>query len=241
MALQYKRVLLKLSGEALGGHNELYDSKKNYNIAKQIVKLQKEGLQIAIVVGGGNIWRGNRNDSIKMNSISADYMGMLATVMNALALEAVLKNEGSENIIVTSKIQVPEVASPYLYKKAKSYLEKGAIVIMAGGTGQPKFTTDTAATIRTIEIDADVLLMAKNGVDGIYDKDPHYNKDAIRFDNISLSELQKKQLKVMDLTASSLAMEDNIKIIVFDINEPNNIYKAAHGNARSTIVTGGKK
>ncbi len=112
---------------------------------------------------------------------------------------------------------------------------------MAGGTGQPKFTTDTAATIRTIEIDADVMLMAKNGVDGIYDKDPRENSDAIRFDNISLNELQEKQLKVMDLTASSLAMEDNVKIVVFDINEPDNIYKAAHGSARSTVVTGGRK
>ncbi|ELL44232.1 MULTISPECIES: UMP kinase [Spiroplasma] len=241
MALQYKRVLLKLSGEALGNSDDLYDAKKIYDIAKQIVKLQKEGLQIAIVVGGGNIWRGNRADTIKMNPISADYMGMLATVMNALALEAVLKNEGSQNVVVTSKIQVPEVASPYLFKKAKAALEKGAIVIMAGGTGQPKFTTDTAATIRAIEIDADVMLMAKNGVDGIYDKDPRHNADAVRFDNISLNELQKKQLKVMDLTASSLAMEDDVKIVVFDINEPDNIYKAAHGNARSTIVTGGKK
>ncbi|WP_368486959.1 UMP kinase [Spiroplasma sp. DGKH1] len=240
MGLKYKRVLLKLSGEALGDHQEPYDPQKLHEIAKQIVALQKEGLEIAIVVGGGNIWRGNRAETINMDPISADYMGMLATVMNALALESVLKYEGSDQVVVMSKIQVPEVSSPYLFKKAKSQLEKGFIVIMAGGTGQPKFTTDTAATIRAIEIEADVLLMAKNGVDGIYDKDPKTHKDAIRFENISLNELQNKQLKVMDLTASSLAMEDELDIVVFDINEPNNIYKAAHGSARSTLVTGGK-
>ncbi|AGM24904.1 UMP kinase [Spiroplasma chrysopicola] len=241
MGLKYKRVLLKISGEALGTEDNIYDSQKIHDIAKQIVKLQEEGLQIAIVVGGGNIWRGNQADTINMNPISADYMGMLATVMNALALEAVLKNEGSVHVVVTSKVQVPEVASPYLFKKAKAWLEKGAIVILAGGTGQPKFTTDTAATIRAIELEADVLLMAKNGVDGIYDKDPKQNKDAVRFEQISLRDLQQKNLKVMDLTASSLAMEDNVDIVVFDINDANNIYKAAHGEARATIVTGGEK
>lgn len=240
MSLKYKRILLKISGEALGSYNELYDSLKIHIIAKQIVQLQKEGLEIAIVIGGGNIWRGKQANTINMDKISADYMGMLATVMNALAFESVLKYEGSKKVIVTSKIQIPEIVLPYSFKKAKFQLEKGYIVILAGGTGQPKFTTDTAATIRSIELDVDILLMGKNGVDGIYDKDPKTNKDAIRFEKITLNELQEKQLQVMDLTTSILAMKENINIIVFNINEINNIYKVAHGKAISTFVIGGK-
>lgn len=241
MALKYKRCLLKISGEALGSAVDLYDQKKIKNIAKQIVTLNKQGLELAIVIGGGNIWRGSKAELLGMDKINADYMGMMATVMNALALESTLKAQGLDKVLIESPIEMNKILEPYYFKKAIKRLQDGYVVIMAAGTGYPYFTTDTAASLRAIEIDAEVLLMAKNGVDGIYDSDPKINKNAVKFDKITYDELTQKQLRVMDLTASSLAMEGKLSILVFDINEENNICKAAHGEAVSTIVYGGKK
>lgn len=234
---KYKRVLLKISGEALGSKENLYSNVKVDDIAKQIKFLIDNKVEVALVIGGGNIWRGaKQGQSVGLDRINADYMGMLATIMNALVLESKLKSLGL-NVIVQSALEVNKVAEPYYYKKAISRLEKGYVVIFAGGTGYPYFTTDTNAALRAAEISADVILMAKNGVDGVYNQDPMIHKDAYRFDYLNYQDITNKNLKVMDLTASTMSMESNIDILVFDINKPNNIIKAVQGTAVSTIIS----
>lgn len=233
---KYKRILLKISGEALGGDQDLYSNENIDKIAQQIKILIDSKVQVALVVGGGNIWRGTKEgQKVGLDRTNADYMGMLATVMNALVLESKFKALGL-NVIVQSALEVNKVAEPYYYKKAISRLEKGYVVILAGGTGYPYFTTDTTAALRAAEINADVILMAKNGVDGVYDQDPMINKDAVRFSSLNYQDITNKNLKVMDLTASTMSMEANLEIIVFDINTPNNIIKAAQGTAVATII-----
>ncbi len=238
---KYKRILLKISGEALGLKDDLYNNQKIDKVCQQIKTLINNQVEVALVIGGGNIWRGGKQGSaVGLDRINADYMGMLATIMNALVLESKLKTLGL-NVIVQSALEVNKVAEPYYYKKAISRLEKGYVVIFAGGTGYPYFTTDTTAALRAAEVKADVILMAKNGVDGVYDQDPLVHKNATRFSSLSYQDITNKNLKVMDLTASTMSMEANLDILVFDINKPDNIIKAAQGKAVSTIISNKKK
>lgn len=240
-SFKYKIILLKISGEALGGNaSELYNNKNIDNICQQIQTLVKSKVQVGVVVGGGNIWRGaKQGESVGLKRINADYMGMLATIMNALVIESKLKALNIK-VIVQSSLEINQVAEPFYYKKAISRFEKGYVCIFAGGTGSPYFTTDTAAALRATEIDADILLMAKNGVDGVYDKDPTVNKHAVRYDHLTYEDITNKQLKVMDLTAATMCMEANLKIMVFDINGQNNIIKAVQNKAIATIISKNK-
>ncbi|MDQ7983099.1 MAG: UMP kinase [Spiroplasma sp.] len=237
---KYKRILLKLSGEALGTKDNLYSNTSIDKVCQQIKILINHQVQVALVIGGGNIWRGaKQGQAVGLDRINADYMGMLATIMNALVLESKLKTLGL-NVIVQSALEVNKVAEPYYYKKAISALAKGSVVIFAGGTGYPYFTTDTTAALRAAEIKADIILMAKNGVDGVYDQDPLIHKNAKRFNALTYQDITNRNLKVMDLTASTMSMEANLEILVFDINKPDNIIKAAQGKAVATIISNKK-
>lgn len=242
--MKYKRCLLKISGEALGGQG-IYDIDKIKNIVSQVIELTKNKVEIGIVVGGGNIWRGTIGKELGIEKVNSDYMGMLATVMNALALEAEFKNQNFSNVVIQSAIDMNKICEPYYFKKSISRIKNGFVVILAAGTGNPYFTTDTAAAIRAAEIKADVILMAKNGVNGVYDDDPNDPKishTVKKYDYISYEELTQKKLKIMDLTAATLCMEADLKVMVFDINEKNNIVKAANNEAVCTIIsTKGKK
>lgn len=232
---KYQKILLKLSGEALQGKEDLgisVDSLKA--ISKEIVEIHNLGVEIAIVMGGGNIFRGIAGAAIGMDRSAADYMGMLATVINSLALQDSLEGEG----IVTrvqSAIEIKQVAEPYIRRRAIRHLEKGRVVIFAAGTGNPFFTTDTAATLRAREIGADVILKATK-VDGIYDKDPLKHKDAKMFKQLSYMEVLNKDLKVMDATAISLCREGKIPIIVFNMFESGNIYRIIMGEDIGSVV-----
>ena len=233
--MSYNRVLLKLSGEALMGDKKAgIDSKKLLHYANEIKKIHDIGVQVAIVIGGGNIYRGFNNTEHKIDRVQGDYMGMLATIINGLALQNTL-----ENIEVPTRLQsaitVNQVAEPYIKRKAIRHLEKNRIVIFAAGTGNPYFTTDSAAVLRAIEIEANVILKGTK-VDGIYDCDPEINSNAIKFENITFSEAIKKGLKIMDTTAFTLSQENNLPIIVFDINSSDNLLKAISGEKVGTIV-----
>ena len=233
--MSYNRVLLKLSGEALMGDKKAgIDSKKLLHYANEIKKIHDIGVQVAIVIGGGNIYRGFNNTEHKIDRVQGDYMGMLATIINGLALQNTL-----ENIEVPTRLQsainVNQVAEPYIKRKAIRHLEKNRIVIFAAGTGNPYFTTDSAAVLRAIEIEANVILKGTK-VDGIYDCDPEINSNAIKFENITFSEAIKKGLKIMDTTAFTLSQENNLPIIVFDINASDNLLKAISREKVGTIV-----
>lgn len=233
--MSYNRVLLKLSGEALMGDKKAgIDSKKLLHYANEIKKIHDIGVQVAIVIGGGNIYRGFNNTEHKIDRVQGDYMGMLATIINGLALQNTL-----ENIEVPTRLQsainVNQVAEPYIKRKAIRHLEKNRIVLFAAGTGNPYFTTDSAAVLRAIEIEANVILKGTK-VDGIYDCDPEINSNAIKFENITFSEAIKKGLKIMDTTAFTLSQENNLPIIVFDINSSDNLLKAISGEKVGTIV-----
>lgn len=236
----YKRVLLKLSGEALMGDGEYgIDTSTVVNIAKQLKRVVDSGVQVAVVVGGGNIWRGDAAERRGMDRATADYAGMLATIINALALQDALEKEG----VVTrsqSAIAVQAVAESYIRRRAIRHLEKGRVVIFAAGTGNPYMTTDTAAALRSIEINADVLLMAKNKVDGVYDSDPLTNAGAKKYDQISYLDALRKRLEVMDSTALSLCMDNNLPIKVFDLQAPNSIERVVAGELVGTLVHSGE-
>jgi uridylate kinase len=236
---KYKRVLLKLSGEALMGEGEYgIDPVTVENIAKQLKRIVEGGVQVAVVVGGGNIWRGADAEARGMDRATADYAGMLATMINALALQDALEKEG----VVTrtqSAIAVQAIAEPYIRRRAIRHLEKGRVVIFAAGTGSPYMTTDTAAALRAIEIGADVLLMAKNKVDGVYDSDPLVNAGAKKFDQLSYIDALKMRLEVMDSTALSLCMDNKLPIIVFDLRAPRSLERVAVGELIGTLVHGG--
>ena len=226
---RYKRVLLKLSGEALMGDNGYgIDPSVTENLARQIKLIHEDGIEVGIVVGGGNIFRG------LAGSAQADYMGMLATVMNALALQDAFENEDCP-CRVMSAIQMNEVCEPYIRRRAMHHLEKGSIVIFAAGSGNPYFTTDTAAALRACEIDADCLLKATK-VDGVYDKDPVSNQDAVRFDTISYHEVLVRGLQVMDSTATALCQDNRMPIIVLNIEGEDNIKCALCGEPVGTVV-----
>jgi uridylate kinase len=237
MNLKYRRALLKLSGEALKGKTEIYDEQALNDIADQIIKLAENKLQLGIVVGGGNIWRGKLGADLKMPQINADYMGMLATIMNALALESIIKEKGYSKVIVYSSLDIRTMTSPYSFKDARKKLNEGYILIFGGGTGHAYFTTDTAATLRAIEIAADVVLMAKNGIDGVYDKDPKQHKDAKFFEHLSYDDITRLNLQVMDQTAATLAKDGKLKIEVFNMQGENNLIKMVEGKLTSTNIS----
>lgn len=232
--IKYKRIMLKLSGEALageGGYGIDFDVAKK--IAYEIKDLIDLGVEVGAVVGGGNIWRG-RNGK-EMDRTTADYMGMLATCINALALQDSLENIGVMTRVQTA-IEMKEVAEPFIRRRAMRHLEKNRVVIFAAGTGNPYFSTDTTAALRAAEIEADAILLAKK-VDGVYDKDPHKYSDAKKFDKLTYIEVLEKGLQVMDSTATSLCMDNEIPIIVFGLDTPNNIKKVMQGENIGTIVS----
>jgi len=232
-----KRVIIKLSGEALSSSNAAaIDPLKVREIAQEIKEAYELGdLEIGIIVGGGNIWRGKTAQDMGMERSSADYMGMIATIMNALALQNALEELGLETRTMTS-LNIPQVAEQYIRRKAISNLEKGRIVIFGGGTGNPYFSTDTTSALRAAEIGAEVILMAKNGTDGVYDKDPRVHKDAVKYETLTHHEVLDKDLQVMDSTAAALCKDNNIKIVVFDMNEKGNIRRAAASEKIGTLI-----
>lgn len=232
----YKRVVLKLSGEALAGNRGYgIDQDVMSIIALQVKQIREYGVEVAIVVGGGNIWRGQEAASTGMDRATADYMGMLATVLNALALQDGLERNQVDTR-VQSALEMQQVAEPYIRRRALRHLEKGRVVIFAGGTGNPFFSTDTSAALRATEIDAEVILLAKGKVDAVYDDDPLLNPDAQRFTELSYLDVLNKGLGVMDATAASLCMDNKIKIIVFGLNQSGNIEKVVLGDKIGTII-----
>ncbi|WP_042144777.1 UMP kinase [Paucisalibacillus sp. EB02] len=235
---RYNRIVLKLSGEALSG-NQGYgiEPKVIQSIATQVKEVVNLGVEVAIVVGGGNIWRGKVGSEMGMDRATADYMGMLATVMNSLALQDALETIDIPSRVQTS-IEMRQVAEPYIRRKAIRHLEKKRVVIFAAGTGNPYFSTDTTAALRAAEIEAEVILMAKNNVDGVYSDDPRVNKEAKKYENISYMEMLNEGLGVMDSTASTLCMENDIPLIVFSITEEGNIKKVVEGETIGTIIRG---
>ncbi len=233
--MKYQRILLKLSGEALMGvKNYGIDPIKLNNYAKEIKEIFDKGVQIAIVIGGGNIFRGISGASKGMDRVQADYMGMLATIINGLALQTALENNEIPTRLQTA-IKIEAIAEPFIKRKAVRHLEKNRVVIFGSGTGNPFFTTDSAAVLRAVEINADVILKGTR-VDGIYNLDPEKNKEAIKFDSLSFDEVLKKGLKVMDTTAFTLSQENKLPIIVFDINTPGNLNNIVEGKKIGTRI-----
>ncbi|ORI38972.1 UMP kinase [Leuconostoc mesenteroides] len=238
--IKYKRVLMKLSGEALaGGKGQGIDLETVSAIAEELKDVHDLGTQIAIVVGGGNLWRGEPASKIGMERSRADYTGMLGTIMNALVLQDSLERAGVQTRVQTA-ITMQQIAEPYIRGRAIRHLEKGRIVIFAAGTGSPYFSTDTTAALRANEINADAILMGKNGVDGIYDSDPNKNANAVKFTELTHLDILQKGLKVMDSTASSLSMDNNMPLVVFNLNTPGNLKRVVLGEAIGTTVTGEK-
>ncbi|MDF2962586.1 MAG: uridylate kinase [Paenibacillus sp.] len=234
----FKRVVLKLSGEALAGQQGYgIDSDMITSIAQQVKDVVELNVEVAIVVGGGNIWRGIAGSEKGIDRATADYMGMLATVMNSLALQDALETIGVPTRVQTS-ITMQQVAEPYIRRRAMRHLEKGRVVIFAAGTGNPYFSTDTTAALRAAEIEAEVILMAKNKVDGVYSADPFKDPSAEKFETLTYMEVLNKNLGVMDSTASSLCMDNNIPLIVFSITESGNIKRVVLGEKIGTIVKG---
>ncbi|QSS97789.1 UMP kinase [Psychroflexus sp. ALD_RP9] len=233
--MHYKRVLLKLSGEALMGNRQYgIDPERLNDYAKEIKTLVEKGVEVAIVIGGGNIFRGVAGASKGMDRVQGDHMGMLATVINGLALQSACENNGIQTRL-QSAIKINEVAEPFIRRKAMRHLEKGRVVIFGGGTGNPYFTTDSAAVLRAIEIEADVILKGTR-VDGIYTEDPEQNQNATKFDFITFEDVLKKGLKVMDTTAFTLSQENELPIIVFDMNTRGNLFKVVSGENIGTKV-----
>ncbi len=233
MQPKYKRILLKLSGEALAGENHFgLDFDTVLDICRAIKQVTDMGTQVAIVVGGGNFWRGRTSG--KMDRTRADHMGMLATVINSLAIADALEQLGVPVRVQTS-IAMQQFAEPYIRNRAVRHLEKGRVIIIGCGTGNPFFTTDSAAALRAAEIDADIIFKATN-VDGVYDSDPNINSNAKKYDNLSFLDVLNRELKVMDSTAASLCKDNNIPILVFNIKDPQNLVKAAIGENIGTIV-----
>ena len=233
MEPKYKRVLLKISGEALAGDDKTgINEAMTKKVAKEIKQVHDLGVEVAIVVGGGNFWRGRSSQDMKRET--ADYIGMLATVMNSLALQDALLNEGISARVQTS-ITMREVAEPYIWRKALKELSCKDVVIFGAGIGEPHFSTDTAAALRAVNIEADMILLAKN-VDAVYSDDPVTNPDAVKFDKLTMREVLDKNLKVMDLTAATICMENNMKIQVFGLAEDNSMLKAVCGENIGTLI-----
>lgn len=234
--MKYNRILLKLSGEALMGDRQYgIDPERLAEYAQDIKSITNKGVEVAIVIGGGNIFRGVAGASKGMDRVQGDYMGMLATVINGLALQGALEDADIPTRLQTA-IKINEVAEPFIRRKAMRHLEKGRVVIFGGGTGNPYFTTDSAAVLRAIEIEADVILKGTR-VDGIYNADPEKDSTAVKFDNISFDDVLRKGLKVMDTTAFTLSQENNLPIIVFDMNKKGNLLKVVAGECIGTEVS----
>jgi uridylate kinase len=233
---KYRRVILKLSGEAMAGPSGFgLDLTVIGRVAEQVVNVHNMGVEIAVVVGGGNFWRGVKGESQGLDRATSDYMGMLATVMNGMALQVALERLGVETRLMTA-IDMREVAEPYIRRKAIHHLRNKRIVIFGAGSGNPYFTTDTTAALRATEIGAEAILMAKRGTDGVYDSDPNTNPNAVRFDRLDYMELLSRRLKVMDATATTLCMDNRIPLIVFDLDVYGNIEKAVCGGKVGTFV-----
>ncbi len=234
--MKYKRILLKLSGEALMGERQYgIDPKRLAEYAAEIKQIHEKGIEIAIVIGGGNIFRGVAGASNGMDRVQGDYMGMLATVINGMALQGALEEAGMKTRLQTA-LKMEAIAEPYIKRRAVRHLEKGRIVIFGAGTGNPYFTTDTAAVLRGVEVEADVILKGTR-VDGVYNADPEKDKNAVKFDFISFEEVLAKGLNVMDTTAFTLSQENKLPIIVFDMNTQGNLLKVIEGETIGTTVT----
>lgn len=234
--MKYKRILLKLSGESLMGSNSYgIDIEVVAQYAREIQAVHAEGIEIAIVIGGGNIYRGLSAEKSGMDRVQADYMGMLATVINSMALQDALEKTGVKTRLLTA-IKMEQICEPFIRRRAMRHLEKGRIVIFGAGTGNPYFTTDTAASLRAIEINADAVLKGTR-VDGIYSADPEKDISAIRYQEITFQEVYNKGLNVMDMTAFTLCQENNLPIIVFDMNKPGNLMRIAKGDPIGTLVS----
>ena len=233
--MKYKRILLKLSGEALmGDRNYGIDPNRLSDYAEEIKNIIDKGIEVAIVIGGGNIFRGLAGASNGMDRVQGDYMGMLATIINGLALQSALEETEVQTRLLTS-IEMKQIAEPFIKRRAVRHLEKGRVVIFGGGTGNPYFTTDTAAVLRAIEINADVIIKGTR-VDGIYTSDPEKDASAVKFENITFKEVMSKDLKVMDMTAFTLSEENDLPIIVFDMNKKGNLMKVISGESVGTLV-----
>jgi uridylate kinase len=238
---KYKRVMLKISGEALMGDQGFgLHPPTVQRIAQEVKSVHDLGVEICMVIGGGNVFRGLQGSAQGMERTTADYMGMLATVMNALAMQSALEEQGVFTRVI-SAIRMDEVAEPYIRRRAVRHLEKKRVCVFAGGTGNPYFTTDTAAALRANEMNCEAILMGKNGVDGIYDKDPRTNADAKRYDTVTYDEVLQKNLKVMDASAIALARDNSLPIIVFSLDEPGGFRGILAGDGTYTKVIGGSK
>ena len=235
MAEKNRRVMLKLSGEALAGEKHFgFDDDTIRAVAQEVKTAVDAGVQLAIVIGGGNFWRGVKDGGGKMERTRADYMGMLATTINSLALQDALEQRGVD-VRVQTAIEMRQIAEPYIRNKATRHLEKGRVVIFGCGIGSPYFSTDTAAALRAAEINADIILLAKN-IDGVYDSDPAINPEAKKYDALSYMDVLKERLAVMDTTATSLSMDNSIPVLVFALKDPENIYHAVMGEKIGTLV-----
>ena len=238
MEPKYKRIVLKLSGEALAGDQGYgIDPSIVNSISGQIKELVAMGVEVAVVVGAGNIWRGKTGSELGMDRANADYMGMLATVLNSLALQDSLETNGVQTRVQTS-IEMRQVAEPYIRRRAMRHLEKGRVVIFAAGTGNPYFSTDTTAALRAAEIEADVILMGKNNVDGVYSADPKLDPEAVKYETLTYLDVLKDGLQVMDSTATSLCMDNHIPLIVFSLLEEGNIKRVVLGEHIGTVIGG---
>ena len=238
MEPKYKRILIKLSGEALAGDKGVgIDLATVQAIAKEIAEVHDSGVEIALVIGGGNLWRGEPAAAAGMDRVQADYTGMLGTVMNALVMADSLQQYGVDTRVQTA-INMSEVAEPYIRRRAIRHLEKGRVVIFSGGTGSPYFSTDTTAALRAAEINADVIMMAKNNVDGVYSSDPNIDETAVKYDELTYLDVINKSLQVMDVTASSLSMDNEIPLVVFKFNEKGNIKRVILGEKIGTNIRG---
>ncbi|MBF7095148.1 UMP kinase [Streptococcus sp. HF-1907] len=237
MEPKYRRILIKLSGEALAGEKGVgIDLPTVQAIAKEIAEVHSSGVQIALVIGGGNLWRGEPAAAAGMDRVQADYTGMLGTVMNALVMADSLQQYGVDTRVQTA-IPMQNVAEPYIRGRALRHLEKNRIVVFGAGIGSPYFSTDTTAALRAAEIEADAILMAKNGVDGVYNADPKKDANAVKFDELTHVEVIKRGLKIMDATASTLSMDNDIDLVVFNMNEPGNIKRVVFGEQIGTTVS----
>lgn len=234
----YKRVVIKVSGEALGDDKDrtILDKEKLAAVAKSIKAVHDLGVEVAVVVGAGNIWRGRLAESVGIDHSTGDYMGMLGTIINALALQSAFEEKGLV-VRVMSAINVPQVCEPYIRRKAINHLDNGRVVIFAGGTGNPFFTTDTTATLRALDIEADAIIMGKNGVDGVFDSDPRKNKNAKLLTRLTYLEVIERQLAVMDLTAVAMLSETDIKINVFNMDNPDALLDVVKGKAIGSIIS----
>jgi uridylate kinase len=234
--MAYKRVLLKISGEFLSATGQGIELDTAMTLAKRLADAKRASgdVELSMVIGGGNLWRGARNGQ-GMDAAQADYIGMLGTIMNAMTLQGALEHQGMDTRVLTA-IQMSQIAEPYIRRRALRHLEKGRIVIFAGGTGNPFFSTDTAGTLRAMEIHADAVLMAKNKVDGVYDSDPRKNPNAKKFDTLTHAEVIERRLEVMDMTAITLCMEKKLPIVVFDMFEDGNLEKVLRGERVGTLI-----